>query len=103
MNEPHDMPTSLLLQNNQAVITAIRSTGAQHLILVPGNGFTAAHCWLNTTCSNTVLNCTPNADTLTLNVDAAVNFVWGFRVRVVKGFVGWICGVVVFSVSGFGC
>ncbi|KAH6501173.1 hypothetical protein HBI55_049230 [Parastagonospora nodorum] len=33
MNEPHDMPTSLVLKNNQAMINAIRQTGAQQLIL----------------------------------------------------------------------
>lgn len=31
MNEPHDMPTSLVLQNDQAAITAIRAAGANQL------------------------------------------------------------------------
>lgn len=51
MNEPHDMPTSLVLQNDQAMIDAIRQAGAQQMILVPGNGFTGAQRWLNVTCS----------------------------------------------------
>lgn len=71
MNEPHDMPTSLILENDQAMIDAIRQTGAQQLILVPGNGFTGAHRWLNTTCDQ---NCTPNAEVLTAIQDPQNNF-----------------------------
>lgn len=36
--QPHDMPTSLLFQNNQAAINGIRSVGAKQMILAPGNG-----------------------------------------------------------------
>jgi endoglucanase len=71
MNEPHDMPTSLVLKNDQAMIDAIRAAGAQQLILVPGNGFTGAQRWLNTTCST---ECTPNADVLTAIQDPRANF-----------------------------
>ncbi|OCK98631.1 glycoside hydrolase family 5 protein [Cenococcum geophilum 1.58] len=46
MNEPHDIPTSLILQNNQAAITAIRAAGAKQLIIAPGNGYTGGHSWL---------------------------------------------------------
>jgi endoglucanase len=74
MNEPHDMPTSLVLQNDQAMIDAIRAAGAQQLILVPGNGFTGAHRWLNSTCTNASLNCTPNADVLLAITDPLDNF-----------------------------
>jgi hypothetical protein len=45
MNEPHDMPTTLVLQNNQAAVTAIRAAGAKNLILVPGNQWTGGHSW----------------------------------------------------------
>ncbi|KAF8157147.1 endoglucanase 1 [Crassisporium funariophilum] len=48
-NEPHDMPTSLILANNQAAITAIRNVGARQLILAPGNGFTGGHSWTQLT------------------------------------------------------
>ncbi|KAL5525491.1 hypothetical protein ACEPAG_6827 [Sanghuangporus baumii] len=51
-NEPHDMSTELILQNNQAAIDGIRSTGAQQLILAPGNGFTGGHSWTQTTGAN---------------------------------------------------
>ncbi|KAK1223101.1 hypothetical protein PQX77_014029 [Marasmius sp. AFHP31] len=44
-NEPHDMPTSLVLANNQAAIDGIRSTGAEQLILAPGNSWTGGHSW----------------------------------------------------------
>lgn len=39
------MPTSLVLQNDQAAIDGIRSTGAKQLILAPGNGYTGGHAW----------------------------------------------------------
>ncbi|KAF2639495.1 endoglucanase 1 [Massarina eburnea CBS 473.64] len=71
MNEPHDMPTQLILDNDQAIIDSIRKAGAQQLILVPGNGFTGAQKWLNTTCSQ---NCTPNAEILTAIHDPNNNF-----------------------------
>ncbi|PAV16395.1 endoglucanase 1 [Pyrrhoderma noxium] len=48
-NEPHDMPTELILKNNQAAIDGIRSVGATQLILAPGNGFTGGHSWTQTT------------------------------------------------------
>ncbi|KAJ4364405.1 hypothetical protein N0V83_008999 [Neocucurbitaria cava] len=70
MNEPHDMPTSLILANNQAMINAIRAAGARQLILVPGNGFTGAQRWLNKTCTT----CDPNADVLTAITDPMSNF-----------------------------
>ncbi|KAL5383677.1 hypothetical protein DPSP01_005782 [Paraphaeosphaeria sporulosa] len=70
MNEPHDMPTELILSNNQASIDSIRQAGAKQLILVPGNGFTGAQRWLNSTCSG----CKPNADVLTAITDPASNF-----------------------------
>lgn len=42
------MPTSLLFQNNQVAIAAIRAVGAKQLILAPGNGTQistkVAHC-----------------------------------------------------------
>ncbi|KAI1767515.1 glycoside hydrolase superfamily [Hypoxylon sp. FL1150] len=45
MNEPHDMATDLVLQNNQAAIDAIRAAGATNLILMPGNNWTGGHSW----------------------------------------------------------
>jgi len=45
MNEPHDMPTSLVFDNDQAAIDGIRSTGAAQLIVAPGNSWTGGHSW----------------------------------------------------------
>ncbi|MCJ1286151.1 hypothetical protein MMC26_005496 [Xylographa opegraphella] len=45
MNEPHDMPTTLVLKNDQAAIDGIRKSGARQLILAPGNGYTGGHAW----------------------------------------------------------
>jgi len=45
MNEPHDMPTSLVLKNDQAAINGIRASGAKQLIIAPGNGYTGGHSW----------------------------------------------------------
>ena len=39
------MPTSLVLQNDQAAIDGIRETGANQLILAPGNGYTGKARW----------------------------------------------------------
>lgn len=45
MNEPHDMPTELVLANDQAAVDAIRRAGARNLILAPGNSWTGGHSW----------------------------------------------------------
>ena len=39
------MPTSLVLQNDQAAINGIRASGAKQLIIAPGNGYTGGHSW----------------------------------------------------------
>ncbi|HSD40165.1 MAG TPA: glycoside hydrolase family 5 protein [Rhodocyclaceae bacterium] len=45
MNEPHDMSSETWLAAANAAISAIRATGANNLILVPGNGWTGAASW----------------------------------------------------------
>jgi aryl-phospho-beta-D-glucosidase BglC (GH1 family) len=45
MNEPHDMPSALLLTNLQAAIDAIRAAGAPNLIITPGNAWSGGHYW----------------------------------------------------------
>jgi endoglucanase len=47
VNEPHDMPTGQWYEAANACIAAIRSGGANNLILVPGNSWSGAHSWLN--------------------------------------------------------
>jgi endoglucanase len=48
MNEPNTMPTAQLVTSHNAAIAAIRQTGAQNLILVPGNQWTGAWLWNET-------------------------------------------------------
>ena len=47
MNEPNGMPSELWRDNANAAIAAIRSTGAENLILVPGNGYSGAASWFS--------------------------------------------------------
>ncbi len=51
MNEPANLNTDQWVGAANAAISAIRATGAQNLILVPGNRFTGAWTW-NTSDSN---------------------------------------------------
>jgi len=53
MNEPHDMPTPQWFEAANAAVGAIRKAGAENLILVPGNGWSGAHSWLQS--SNDIL------------------------------------------------
>ncbi len=45
VNEPHDMPTKQWFEAANACIAAIRSSGANNMILVPGNSWSGAHSW----------------------------------------------------------
>jgi|GEM_PF-555080 len=45
MNEPNTMSTAGLVESENAAIAAIRETGAENLILVPGNQWTGAWAW----------------------------------------------------------
>ena len=69
MNEPHDMSTQLIVQNNQAAINAIRAAGANQLIIAPGNGYTGGHSWNQSTCAT----CDPSSDWLYQLTDSANN------------------------------
>ena len=48
MNEPNGTGIDQWFASAQAAVTAIRATGATNLILVPGEGYTGAHSWLET-------------------------------------------------------
>ena len=63
-------PTQLILQNNQAAIDAIRATGAEQLILAPGNGFTGGHSWTQVTGS---AGDEPSSDFMNMLVDPLNN------------------------------
>lgn len=45
MNEPHDMKVKTWLAAANVATAAIRATGANNLILVPGSTWTGAHSW----------------------------------------------------------
>ena len=45
MNEPNTMATEQWLGAANEAIAAIRATGAQNLIMVPGNAWSGAHSW----------------------------------------------------------
>ncbi|WP_158272834.1 cellulase family glycosylhydrolase [Limnohabitans sp. T6-5] len=47
VNEPFDVPTAQWANTAQAAVTAIRATGAGHLITLPGNGWTSAWNWFD--------------------------------------------------------
>ncbi|KAF2447084.1 glycoside hydrolase family 5 protein [Karstenula rhodostoma CBS 690.94] len=48
MNEPHDIPDiKAWAATVQAVVTAIRAGASNHLILLPGNGFTSAESFVS--------------------------------------------------------
>ncbi|KAJ3040995.1 hypothetical protein HDV00_010067 [Rhizophlyctis rosea] len=47
MNEPHDLPVSQWFSAAQDSINAIRQTGFNNLILVPGISYTGAHSWVS--------------------------------------------------------
>jgi len=49
MNEPHNMKVKSWLVSANAATAAIRETGANNLILVPGSTWTGAHSWQSTT------------------------------------------------------
>ncbi|PKS05025.1 hypothetical protein jhhlp_008391 [Lomentospora prolificans] len=71
MNEPHDMPTKLVFDNNQAAVDAIRAAGAKNLILVPGNQWTGGHSWTE----NWGGDLLPNSDFMQKISDPENNFV----------------------------
>ncbi len=70
MNEPHDMTTELWLEGANAAIAAIRSTGAENLILVPGNGWSGAHSWSSSWYG------TPNSQVMLNIVDSLDNYAY---------------------------
>ncbi len=47
MNEPHDMPADVWAGIAQRTLAAIRATGAQNLVMVPGTNWTGAQSWFS--------------------------------------------------------
>lgn len=69
MNEPREMPTEQWLAAANAAIAAIRATGADQVVTVPGNAWTGAHSWLQNWYG------TPNGTVMKGIVDPLKNFV----------------------------
>jgi endoglucanase len=70
MNEPHSMPTEQWLSAANSAIAAIRQTGADNLVLVPGNAWTGAHSWTQNWYG------TPNATVMLGVVDPGNNYAY---------------------------
>ena len=90
-NEPHNMPTTLVLQNDQAAIDGIRESGAKQLILVPGNGYTNAQNWLTGVGNgydNTTGNNVPSAQVLNGTRDPDNNFAFDLHLYLDFDFSG---------------
>ncbi len=68
MNEPHDLPTEQWARSANAALAAIRGTGATNLVLVPGNAWTGAHSWTESSYG------TPNAQALLAIKDPGNNY-----------------------------
>ena len=68
MNEPNTMPTEQWVSASNAAISAIRTAGANNLILVPGNAWTGAHSWSDSWYG------TPNATVMRGVVDPGHHF-----------------------------
>src|SRR5690606_13126664 len=68
MNEPNTMPTEQWLTAANGGIAAIRTAGADNLILVPGNAWTGAHSWSQDWYG------TPNAEVMAGVVDPGENY-----------------------------
>ncbi len=68
MTEPNTMPTEQWVSAANTAISAIRATGSQNLLLVPGNGWTNADNWSANWYG------TPNATAMLQIVDPGNNF-----------------------------
>jgi endoglucanase len=73
MNEPYSMSTVTWANNANATIKAIRDTGANNLLLVPGNGFTGSSSWTSTY-YDTATPAVSNADALKNVYDPLNNY-----------------------------
>ncbi|KAH7303555.1 endoglucanase 1 [Stachybotrys elegans] len=90
MNEPHDMPTQLVFDNNQAAVDAIRATGATNLILVPGNNWSGGHSWTQ----NWGGDLLPNSEFMGNIVDPANNWVLDIHEYLDADYSGTLPGCV---------
>ena len=80
MNEPHDLPTETWLEAANIAIAEIRRSGAENLILVPGNGWSSARSWTEgdygTPNGEVMLNVEDPANNLVYEVHQYLNADW---------------------------
>lgn len=70
VNEPHSMRTEQWVSAANAAISAIRTAGAENVILAPGNAWTGAHSWESSSYG------TPNAQAMLDIVDPKNNVLY---------------------------
>ncbi|KAL9074535.1 MAG: hypothetical protein Q9157_004350 [Trypethelium eluteriae] len=88
MNEPHNMSTELILKDDQAALDGIRDAGAGQLVLVPGNGYTNAEIWTNSSGNGLIPGSTPNSDVLGNIYDPFDNFAFDMHLYLDFDFSG---------------
>jgi endoglucanase len=82
MNEPVDLRTEIWLEAANDSIAKIRQTGANNLILVPGNGWSSARDWTSARYG------TPNSQVMLNVVDPSENFAFDVHQYFDRGFTG---------------
>jgi endoglucanase len=70
MNEPVQLPTETWLAATNAAIEAIRTAGADNVIMVPGNGWSSARDWFSSSYGS------PNATVMRRTSDPRNNFAY---------------------------
>ncbi|KAI9695166.1 MAG: hypothetical protein M1820_008872 [Bogoriella megaspora] len=88
MNEPHNMSTELILKDDQAAVDGIRNASASQFILVPGNGYTNAEIWTNTSGNGLSPGSTPNSEVLGNISDPFNNFAFDMHLYLDYDFSG---------------
>jgi endoglucanase len=68
MNEPNAIPTQTWVDAANAAIAAIRDTGAENMILVPGISWTGAHSWVSSGNSTAMLDIVDPGDNFAFDV-----------------------------------
>ncbi len=82
MNEPYDISAENWLSAANGAIAAIRATGAQNLVFVPGTAWTGAHSWMAGDYG------TPNASVMLGVVDPKNNYAYEVHQYLDKDFSG---------------
>jgi endoglucanase len=82
MNEPTQLRTEIWLEAANNAVAEIRQTGANNLILVPGNGWSSARDWTSAKYG------TPNSQVMLNVVDSSENFAFDVHQYFDRDFTG---------------